>query len=568
MVRRDLTPRRNSLIMGSVARKSEGGDGHFDLQYKAGWAWLTVHRPGEHGRPVYYEDVRNRMKLLGVPNVSFDTVSEIIDEASGVPQPIVKWPDGERLASRISVQVSDDGIRAWVLVTHPKKGAAPPSVEDVTGELTRQGITYGIEEQAIKRLLRDGRFDQWVEVACGLEPVHARSAEITYHFNPTRGKPYLELEFGRIDLKELNFIENKEAGDLLAELVEAVEPKDGRTVRNAVVPARTETQSVELRGGANTESNADGTAVYATAAGNVRLRDGAVVVEPVVTVDNVSYETGHIRHDGSVVVENHVADGFIVEATGDIQVGKGVGKATLKAGGNVLLKTGINGNGAGWIECDGNVFTRYVESSSVQCGGHLFVQEAIMHSRVAAWRHCVLNGRRSEIIASNMIVGGSLWCKQIGSVAEGSVYISIGIPPNVLSEFRATKSKLEDAQNRLEQVQQQLRPLENRLGEGGSGPSKLIQARDQLRNSAAELMPQVSQFRHDMNEIRKRLTTMPGSMLVAENSMYRGVVVAFGTKEYRVSENGVSGTVLRRPGIDIKEEGFNPADPPEIRFET
>ncbi|MFP4011115.1 MAG: FapA family protein, partial [Spirochaetaceae bacterium] len=565
--RRMFDPVFKPTDIGAVARRRHGHDGHFDLEYRDGWAWLTVYASAEGGQPVYYEDVRNRMKLLGVPPVPYATLARFIEQADGVPRRLVEWPEGARLASTVTVTVAEDGMTAWVYVSHPKKGAAPPAEEDIVGELSRQGINFGVDRARVRELLRDERFDCWVAAAEGRPPVHARAAEIVYHFHAYRGKPYLELDYGRIDLRELNFIENRREGDLLAELVPPVEPRDGATVYGAVVPANTETHPVALRAGRNTRLDADGTAVYAAATGNVRLLEGEIIVEPVVTVRNVSYETGHIRHDGSVVVEGHVADGFIVEASGDIQVGKGVGKAKLRAGGHVLLKTGINGNGEGSIECDGNVFAKYVESSTVQCEGHLFVQEAIMHSRVITHGHCVLNGRRSEIVGSSLIVGDSLWCKQIGSVAEGAVYVSIGISPNRLTEFRNAKRDLDDAQEELERVERQLEQLTH-AQQQGHREEKLSEVRAQLEASRADLMVRVPQLRRAVNELRTHLTVSRSAMLVAERAMYRGVIVAFGTREYRVPEAGTRATVLRRPGTEIEEHGFNPAEPPVLQFES
>jgi hypothetical protein len=506
------------------------------------------------------------MRLLGVPKVSYEHVMAIIEAARGEREQLVEWPDGARLAAEIHVSIADDRMSASVFVSHPKKGAAPPTIGDIAEALHGEGVTFGIERERIRRLLAGEEYDRWVTVAEGREPVHAQSAEIRYHFDPNRGKPYLELEFGRIDLRELNFIENRDAGDLLAELVPPVEPEDGRTVLGTTVYAETETRAVELRAGENTTTNEDATAVYAAESGNVRIRDGRIVVEPVVTVDNCSYETGNIRHDGSVVVEKHVADGFLVEATGDIQVGAGVGKATLRAGGNVLLKTGINGNGEGRIEADGNVFAKYVESATVQCGGHLFVQEGILHSRLSSWGHCVLNGRRSEVIGSNMIVGGSLWCKQIGSVAEAPVYVSIGIPPDLLVSFRDTKRALDETQEELERVQQQLRQVEHAIQQGRA-EDKLVQAREQLLSSATDLTPKIASLRHDMHELREKLTVTRGAMLVAEESMYKGVIVSFGTKEFRVPDGGSRATILTRRGAEIEEHGFNRAEPPALEFE-
>jgi hypothetical protein len=550
-----------------VKRQRDGTDGFFELYYQHGWAWLTVFPPDEHGKPVYYEEIRNRMRLLEMPNVTYDMVNEIIREAAGIPQPLVEWPEGSRLASHIGVSLADDEMAAYVEISSPKKGAAAPTVEDVVEQLEDKGVVYGIDRERIERLLIQREFDRPVQVAGGRAAVDAQAAQIRYHFHPNRGKPYLELDFGRIDLKELAFIENKKSGDVLAELTEPVGARNGRTVTGTVLYANTETHPAELKAGKNTQLNAAGDTLYATADGNVRLWEGAVIVEPVVTVKNVSYETGHIRHDGSVVVEEHVADGFIVEATGDIEVGRGVGKATLKAGGNILLKTGINGNGEGSIEAGGNLFAKYVESCTAQSGGHIFVQEAIMHSRISAWHHCVLNGRRSEVVGTNMIVGGTLWCKQLGSVAEGSSHVSIGIPPDLLAQFRNTKNDLESSQGELERVQQQLRPLEEAVNQGRR-QEKILQACEQLRQSARDLTGKISQLRAALKTLRERVDAGVSGMLVVEHSMYKGVVVAFGTKEYRVPEDGVRGTILKRVGHEIKESGFNPADPPELTFEA
>ena len=141
--------------------------------------------------------------------------------------------------------------------------------------------------------------------------------------------------------EELEFIENKAAGALLAELSAPVSPADGISITGNPLPALTEVELVGLSAGMNTELTDAGKAVHATEDGNVRLDHDVVVIEPVVTVEHVNYETGNIKFDGSVVVEKSIADGFVIEAGGDVQVNRGVGRATIIAGGNVLLKSGI-----------------------------------------------------------------------------------------------------------------------------------------------------------------------------------------------------------------------------------
>lgn len=545
-------------------RHSDRHHGRFDIFYRGGWAHLVVY-PADHSRsPVYVDEVQSRMRLLGVPRVSVTEIRRIVDEASGRPQRLVAWPAGERLASEIRVLPSDDGMSAAVEITPPKKGGAPPTRDEVVTALTGAGVVSGIDEGAVDDVLTGRTYDTPTIVARGRDPIHARAAEIAYHFNTNRGKPYLEMEFGRINLRELNFIENTTAGALLAQFLPPVAPRDGVTVYGTAIPADTATKPVELRAGNNVRV-AEG-AAYAETDGNVRLWKGAIVVEPVVTVANVNYETGNIHLDGSLVVEGEIADGFTIEATGDVQVGHGVGKATIRAGGNVLLKTGINGNNGGQIECGGNLFAKFIESSHVRTRGNLFVEEAIMHSDVSVWRHCVLNGRRAEIIASHLTVGGSVWCKKLGSIYEAPTHIWVGVHPDTLGAYRECETSVGELQRKLEKVEEQLEQLE-RAVRAGRREDRVVAARDQLANEKATVTADLAAAVHRLHELRSRLQASRDSFIVVEDTMFRAAAVSFGTWEYRAPEKGTRKTILRAGSDGIVESGYNPYDAPELAFD-
>ncbi|MFP4112984.1 MAG: FapA family protein [Spirochaetales bacterium] len=545
---------------------SAHADGSFELYYQHGWVYLVVHPHDGEGQPVYHEDVENRMKILGMPHVSPGSVREVVERAEGLPVRLVEWPAGQRLASAITVGVDDDEMSAWVELTPPKKGAAPPTIADVMDALRDAGVVRGTDEEAIAQLLVDERYGERVTVARGAEPVHARSAEIVYHFDPDRGRPFLVMEFDRINLRELNFIENKHAGDLLAELAPPVRPKDGATVRGALVPARTEAQPVALVAGENTEQSEDGTKVFAAADGNVRIANGAIIVEPVVTVERVGYETGNIHFEGAVVVEKDIADGFEVEAGGDVQVGRGVGRAAIRSGGNVLLKTGINGNGAGVIECEGNLLAKYVERSAVTAHGTVFVEEAIMHSRVTTWKHCVLGGRRSEVIASNLVVAGTLWCKKLGSVAEAPTRVCVGVDPELLGAFRESRERLATCETRRDEIALRIDQIDRAIGDGHTD-DRLPATREQLAAELVELQDEIPGVRRRVHDLRESLDASRESKLVVEDTIFKGAVVLFGTHEYHAPEKGARKTVLRMGVEGIVEEGFNPAERPSIPFE-
>ena len=548
-----------------MTQQAPSTNGKFDLFYRSGWAHLTVRPPVGAGRPVYPEEVENRMRLLGIPRVRAKVIRDAIEEASGEAIPLVEWPAGRNLVAAISVGVAEDGMSASVAVQAPKVGAAPPTLDDVLEELARAGVVHGIDREGIARALARRSYGVSVPAAAGTAPVGGRTKRVRYLFNVNRGKPYLEMDFGRINLKELNFIDNRQKGELLAELEPAVPAVDGRKVTGEPVPAETEGGEAALRPGQNTVLSEDGTKLYAGMDGNVRLAGTAVVVEPVITVKNVNYETGNIRFDGSVVIEGGIADGFVVEAGGDIQVGSGVGRATLVAAGSIVLKTGINGNGEGRIECGGDLFAKYLESCTVVCRGSVLAEEAIMHSKVTAERHCVMSGRRSEVIASDLVVGGCFWCKKLGNFNEAPTRVYLGVPPDLLKEYRETAGGIELKQEEWDKAERQAEQL-GKLLHDSKDDLRVRQAAIQVQEALDRIGRELAELRGRFPRLRERVVASRDSFAVVEETMFKGAAASFGTLEYRPPDAGIRKLVLRAGEREILESGFNYHERPAVDF--
>ncbi len=543
-------------------------DGSFELYYHEGYACLTVYPPHGSGRPVYAEDVENRMKLLGMPKVPRTRIREVIESADRIPVPLVQWPEGESLSAEVKVDVSEDGLEARLTISPPRKGGAPPSRKEIDRALSEKGVEYGIDEAALRYALEQLPYHTPVVVAEGSKPVHGVSERITYHFNTDRLRPYLKMPFDRIDLKELNFIEHCRAEQLLAELLPPVEPVDGRTVTGAVIPAERDNSRVELIAGPNTTLSHDGKQLFADCDGNVRLDDrGNVTVEPVVVVQNVNYETGNIRYNGSVIVEGTIADGFVVEAGGDLQIGKGVGKAHLRSGRNLIVKTGINGNGEGLIECGGDLYARFLESCTVHVEGHLFVEEAIMHSEVTVGGNCAFSGRRAELIGGRLIAGGSVWCRKAGNVNEVGTRVAIGVPPRILLAYYEARRALSEAEEQVDDTEESIAKLDKAVEEGRRD-ERIEKARTQLKERLPALRETRRRLRQEVPDRREQIVPDRRAMLVAEETIFPGTVVTIGTREYRPAGSGSHKTILHLGTNAIVETGFDLRSPPSMDFEA
>ena len=434
-------------------------DGSFLIEYRSGTAFLTVHPPEGEGRPVYREDVLNRMKILGVSAVCADKVAEAVNHPDGNPVELIAWPRGADLMSRVDITVAEDAMSAFVKLGAPKKGGSVPTYKEIRNQLNDVGIVWGIDEEELKRAVRDGVFDTDIRIAVGRPPKAGLTKRTEFSFVHEPGKPHIFREDGSVDLKELNFIQNRNKGDVLATVLPGEESVDGMNILGQELPPPATVKEREIVAGENAAFSESHDTIVALIDGNAYLKGNAVCVEPIVSVACVDYETGNIQFEGSVVVREAVADGFVVEAGGSVEIGECLGRANVRAGRDVLLRGGMNGDGEGIVRAGGSLRAKYIENARVSCGGDLTVDELLMHTDFVVEGDLVMRGRRGELLGGNGIVGGNLWCKQLGSHSEVPTRISVGIEPAKLNSFILLKKDLESLGVELDEVNRTLSGL-------------------------------------------------------------------------------------------------------------
>lgn len=534
-------------------------DGAFELYYDDGFARLVVYPPENGGLPVYREEILSRMKILGIPRVRVQRIIEIIGEASSLPVKLIEWSEGAVLSSHLQLKIGEDGMSVEALITAPKPGGGEIGLRDIYDELEKAGIRFGIDEREIGRILSERLFGSAFIIASGRIAVDGRESIIRYNFETERHKPFMELQYGRINLKELNFIQNCSEGDILAELVPAEEAVDGYDVfgnRFIAVPPGT---AAVLKCGANTEI--EGNKIISKIRGNVVLNSGTVEVEEIVSVENVDYETGNIDFDGSVDISGTIADGFSVKASGDVQVGKCIGRCSVSAGRDVILKAGINGDREGRIEAAGNILSRYLESCSISCDGDVLVEEVVMNSQIDTAGSLLLTGRRAELIGGFSIIGKTLICRKIGNLYDSKTGVIMGVHPPVIESFFNLKKALDTSRERLDKLDEQKLQLKALKPADREGAVKILQALEKVEEDIARTAEDISRRIREMQEKREEIVPDRKSYILVEDRLYKGVRLSFGLTDHPVPEMGISSSYIYMKGREIVEKGFNRAKP-------
>ena len=537
-------------------------NGTFQIFYKDGWACLSVTPPEQGGRPIYVESVEGRLKLLKIPSVRQQRIRDIIKKASGKPSRLIEWPDGEKLGPEIQVKIQEDNMSAGVIIFPERQGGEPLSIRMLREALTGAGVVSGIQKKAVQSILQRKIFNQSVLVAHGRPPIHEKTTKIEYLFETERGKPFRELEYQRIDLKELKFIQNKDAGDVLARLLPPVEPMDGEDIRGNILPAERGGDIAEIKAGEGTKLSPDGTELTAGVTGNVKFHRGAVMVEPVVAVENVDYSNGNIDFKGAVDITGRVADGFTVKAEGDIQIGKSVSRVYIESGGDMILKAGVSGNDEGVIHCGGDLYARYLENAEIQCKGNLYVEEAIMHCRIKVEKDIILSGKRAEIFGGRVIAGGSIRCKKLGSLNEPPTEIHLGLKIDEFNKHETLENTISRAQQDLDKADNQIRQIKAAMKKGGTAAppldiprEKLSAALTQLEEKSVNLNLFISEELRNLHEMVREQVIDENAHLAVEHQIFGHVTVHFGSHRWLSSNKGTSKTILMVKQGKLLEKG-------------
>jgi hypothetical protein len=522
-------------------------EGTFQIYYKDGYACLTVYPKSDSGRTVYPEEIIGKLKILEIPTVRRQKILDILEDASGEPVPVAPWPEGEKLSPGITVDTAEDRMTSVITISPEKQGGEPLSVNMIRNLLKKKKIVFGIDTEIINTIVLKQIYNQPVKFAFGTPPQDEKPPIPEYFFETDRGKPFKELEYQRINLKELNFIQNRKAGSLLASLGKPVLPKDGTDIFGTTLIANRGAAPVPFSAGPGTILTDDSRQITAEIDGNAKLQANKVIIEPLISVENIDYSNGNMDFNGSIDISGRIADGFEVIAKGDIQIGKSVSRVNISAGGDVILKAGISGNDEGRILCGGDLYARYIENATIICKGNVFVEEAVMHSNIKAEGDIILAGKRAEIFGGKMLAGGSVKCKKIGSINEPVTEIFVGIDLETFSRLESLQYSVKKNTVKINKLDTQIRQIKTALKKRDTPEisiEKLTAAFGQLEMESSVIDTKLSDSVKLLHELKRNIVLNESSTLTAEQQIYGKVHIYFNKLRWDSPNKGTGKIML------------------------
>ena len=185
------------------------------------------------------------------------------------------------------VTITKDGMHAMLVIYPPSPGEVAPVLTDVALALDKVGVVYGIDHDLIGKSLREALYNTPIAAAVGTLPKKGQDSIHTFTFDINNNHSPHEDADGRIDYKQLNFLQSAEVDQVLATRSMPTEGTAGTNVMGKPIPAASG-RDIPFRAGSGTKVSDDGKTLCAAVTGAICYRNGEVSVKDVVTINHVA----------------------------------------------------------------------------------------------------------------------------------------------------------------------------------------------------------------------------------------------------------------------------------------
>lgn len=513
----------------------------FEILYKEDGVYLSINPQSVIN--INIKDILQKIKRKNIQEVDYSKIEEIVDSEQEVCIKIAPEQEEVMIDSIVDIEISKDKMSAYMTI-YPADGGKEYTAEEIIEKLSQE-ISFGIDKDAVKNYVEKGKYEVSELVARGKEAIDGKDGYIEYKFQSEKeNSPYIQ-EDGSVDFRKLNLITNVRSGDVLAELYLPEEGSDGKNVLGEEIlhkPGASKTFNY----GVNVKLSENQMQLISEIDGQTCVENGKIIVYELYTVSkDVDNSTGDIEFNGNIKINGSVLTGFKVIAKGNIEIEGVVEGSTIKCGGDLLIKRGVQGYNVAKIESKGKIITKFIENAKINSGGDI-ESEAIMHSDTVCSGSIMVGGKKGLLVGGTCKAEGEINAKVIGSHMATATLLEVGIDPIVRENHEKLKEMKKNIKDDIDKFSKMINHL-NKIGKGDLSPDKLdmlnksMMAKAQLEEKKVSLDKEIKCIEEKIKDASK------GTINVAE-TIYSGVKVIIGNSTMLFQENRDHCTIYRDEG--------------------
>lgn len=531
-----------------------GLNGYFEMENKDGKTWLVVHLPNEGGEMFDSDEVINYLTMISFPDYDRVELDKYI-KAQKFDEPLMLLnkqilPERERCM----VTISKNEDKAFARFYPPSAGGNSLTEDDIVSDLQFAGIRHGIKRKAIQHFIENHEYCRDYIIAEATQPVQGSDAKIEYFFDTNvTARPKLN-EDGSVDFHQLGNIRAVQAGEKLATLTPVDRGKKGISVLgHPILPKKV--RNLILRYGRNIALSKDKCTIFSNVSGHVTLVEGMVMVSDIYEVPaNVDSATGDIDYNGTVHVAGNVTTGFAVKAEGDIVVDGVVEGAVLEAGGNIVIKRGVQGMDRAEITASGNVTAKFLENCKVKCDGALKA-DAVLHSTVDCIESIDVLGKKGLINGGKVRTYATISATSLGSTMGAATHVEVLPDKELQLRIIELEEREEEIKTELSKMDQVIAGIKKLLAEGGEvSPEQDKYVRNAVTRKPS-LQNELKEVQYEKDMLSERVERNKNACIKVERDVFPGVKIMV-KDVMKIQKEKTSHARFVRDGADIRIRGL------------
>jgi len=457
----------------------------------------------------------------------------------------------------VKIVVGKDKLQAMMILSQPEADSEPITVDEVTEALQAAKVEFGIKQEVIDQFVTEQTFDTPVEVAAGKPMEKGLDTQFEYLFKTDfHHSPVIGTD-GRIDYRDLNFVQNVTKDSVLVRATEPTDGSDGVDVLGDEIKAPGGRQ-IPFNNGNGTVISEDGLELIAACDGAVSMSNGRVSVQDVLTINgDIDFGVGDIDCVGSVRISGSVNAGFTVKAVGDIEVGEDVQDATLEAGGNIFCKGGFFGNGEGIMRAGGDVTVRYAHGQKIFAGGDVNAGGELVGCCVTAVNNVRVHGHNGKIAGGEVKAGKEIRAADIGTDAGAGTVLTVAYDAGLMRSYYEAVREIERVKADSERVKEHLVSL-YKLQMSGKLTAQQELVLTKLEKFRLDLPGAMESLTAQKTEAEEKIKERDDARIIAEDAIFPGVKVIIGVFVKEI-DTEARAAVLEQDGFKVQMRKYDRA---------
>ncbi len=414
---------------------------------------------------------------------------------------------GDSISVMNPLEISEDRLSASMVLYAPSSMKRVITIDLIREVIEKAGIRYGIDLGEIEGFLasegKKGSPPKKIVIAKGNAPVHGEDAKINLSFSMEREAGHIDGKTGLMDFREQSLIHNVKKGDTLAEKIPFSAGTHGKDIFGDVIPA-SPGKDCKLFPGKNVIISPDGLKLISDMNGMVILDGNRISVTQSNEIQcDIDMSTGNITMEGSLIIQGWVCTGFIVRASGEIHVGKGVDQAVIEAGAGLFIRGGIIGGEDVNVISGGDLTASFIEKAKVHAKGDIIVHNDILNSSVSTGSSIDATGGKGRIIGGLVAALRGIKANETGSPAGIKTNIIIGFDPEKIKREEKIKNQLESFRRQKAKIDMALVKFRNQKGQAET-PRSIRLKLDELIKQRRNIVQMETKLNSYMEELQQK----------------------------------------------------------------